>query len=111
MGRLVYRESFRADLAAQLGYLVRSGEPTRIVVTLDDLGAAEELLERFPHAGREIARDGGTIVRVLRLRRAPFVVWYAVQMRRRRDAVVTMLRFFHERQRRTQPSSARSLRS
>ena len=99
MGRLVYRESFRADVAAQLEYLVRRGEPTWIVATLDDLGAAEELLGRFPHAGREVARDGDTIVRVLRLRRAPFVVWYAVQMRRR-DAVVTMLRFFHERQRR-----------
>lgn len=102
MGRLVYRASFHADVAAQLEYLVRRGEPAWIVATLDDLRAAEELLERFPHAGREVAREGDTIVRALRLRRAPFVVWYAVQLRRR-DAVVTMLRFFHERQRRAGP--------
>lgn len=51
---------------------------------------------QFPEAGVELARDGAMTVRRLRLKRAPFYVWYLVDLRKGRR--VTFFRLFHARQ-------------
>lgn len=67
-------------------------------------GIAEvvHLLRRFPEVGVEIAEDEGLVLRRLRLRRYPYVVWYAYE-RRRRIADVWLVRLFAAHQDRPDP--------
>lgn len=87
---------FAADLRSQLTYLVERDELEWLVTLHEDLSEAEDLLASFPEAGRELRRQGAAPVRRLRLRRAPYVVWYELSARRKR---VNLLRLFHVRQR------------
>lgn len=88
---------FAADLREQLRYLVDRADVEWILILQADLFEAEELLRTFPEAGRELRLERRPAVRRLRLRRAPYVVWYEVTAARRR---VTLVRLFHVRQRR-----------
>lgn len=53
----------------------------------------EVLLASFPDAGRVLANLEGGTLRKLKLRRCPFVVWYA-----RKPGEIALARIFHARQ-------------
>jgi len=84
------------DLARVTSHLHDEQEWSWLQRLWDEVDAAEDLLGRFPEAGVELARDGAMTVRRLRLKRAPFYVWYLVDLRRSRR--VTLFRLFHARQ-------------
>lgn len=99
--RVTARESFRADVAAQIAFLLAKEEGERIANLAAEIEAAGRILGTFPELGREIGREGGTSVRALHLRRVPFVITYALAPER--PPSVTLLRIFHARQRRPLP--------
>ena len=95
MPLLVERDpEFADDLRAQLRYLSDRGELEWIATLDEDVLQAEQVLAQFPEAGRALANEGRPAVRRLRLRRAPYVVWYTPAQRKR----VVLLRLFHVRQ-------------
>jgi len=91
-----YREEFAGDLSKELAYLVGRRELSWVTILQEDLADLEGLLATFPESGNA-PREDAPVLRKLRLRRAPFYVWYAFDPRRR-DAPVTLLRLFHVRQ-------------
>ncbi len=98
MHPVVYAEEFAADLDGEVDYLRRHHEWGWIVTLHEDLRDIEGMLARFPESGRELAREGLEALRKLRLRRAPFYVWYSFDASVPNGAV-TFLRLFHTRQR------------
>lgn len=102
MPRIEYSDAFGADTLRQVAYLRDRREYAWIKTLSDDLAELEQLLTEFPLAGRELARQGNELLLRLRLRTAPFYVWYSVDPKRR-NAPVRLLRLFHVRQRSPDP--------
>lgn len=103
MARAVRRSAaFDAAVAAQLAYLVDHGPVEWIARLRDELAAVESGISTFPHIGRERDRDGSRVLRKLGLPKAPFSVWYAYD-ETARDGPITLLGFFHDRQRERAP--------
>lgn len=100
MARVAFHPAFRRDVAAQVDHLVAQGDIERIEGLLRDVSALKNLVTEFPEAGRELVRDGAESLRMMRLRRAPFIAWY-------RSAPdqdeVTFYRLFHSRQQTPKP--------
>jgi plasmid stabilization system protein ParE len=101
--RVSARNSFVADVRAQVRWLRGQDEPERVVGLREGVQEARELLSQLPRAGALIDRDGDGELRKLVLRKVPFVVWYVFD---ERSAEVWMVRLFHVRQRRSQTSAA-----
>jgi len=99
--RVIARESFRADVAAQIAFLLAQEERERIANLAAEIEAAARILGTFPELGRQIGREGSTNIRALHLRRVPFVITYALAPER--PPSVMLLRIFHARQRRPLP--------
>lgn len=91
-----------ADLRAEVNYLGGQREWDWIVLLHDDLAEAEAMVLRFPNSGFELAHQGTESLRRLRMRRAPFFVWYSADAASP-DRVVRFLRLFHTRQRAPKP--------
>lgn len=94
--------AFEAAVAAQLLYLLDHGQADWISRLRDELGELERGISVFPHMGRERDRDGTRVLRKLGLPKAPFSVWYAYD-EAAPDAPLTLLAFFHDRQRERAP--------
>lgn len=84
-------------------HLLRREELGWIRTLANDLAEVEGLLEQFPLAGIELAREEAKTLRRLRLRHAPFSVWHSFDESTGRDGPVVFLRFFHAKQRTPQP--------
>lgn len=95
--RVSARDSFVADVRAQVRWLRRQDEPERVIGLREAVQEARELLSQVPRAGVSIDRDGDGELRKLVLRKVPFVVWYVFDEGSTR---VWMVRLFHVRQRR-----------
>lgn len=99
MARTVRRSAaFDAAVAAQLAYLVDHGRAEWIARLRDELAEFETGISTFPQMGRERDRDGARVLRKMGLPKAPFSVWYAYD-EAAPDAPLTLLAFFHDRQR------------
>ena len=94
--------AFDAAVEAQLAYLESQGRPGWIVRLRDELAEFEMGISTFPHMGRERDRDGTRVLRKMGLPKAPFSVWYADD-EAEPDAPITLLNFFHDRQRERVP--------
>ena len=95
-------EGFRADLRAQLTWLVKSDQEGWIEGLQEGLDEAFVLLEKHPGVGAlEATAEDGDLRRLI-LRRVPYVLWYATERGSRSD--VWLLRLFHTRQARPSPS-------
>lgn len=101
MPSIAYRDEFAGDLSKELAYLVGRRELSWIAILQEDLADLEGLLATFPEASTT-PREDTPLLRKLRLRRAPFYVWYAFDPHQR-DAPVTLLRLFHVRQSSPEP--------
>ena len=98
MGRRVrYHGDFRADLRAQLKWLVANRPVAWIDSLKTAIDEAVELLSRFPSVGTIEATEGDMAVRRLILRKVPYVVWFLSDTAHP-AADVWMLRLFHARQ-------------
>lgn len=97
MARVVYGQEFYKDVARVVAYLADRQELAWIETLAQDLDEIEGLLGRFPEAGHELTREGTSALRKLRLRRAPFYVWYAFDAGTA-GAPVWFVRLFHVRQ-------------
>lgn len=95
MLHVIYGPHFQRDVRAHIDYLRSHDEIDQILRLDEDLVELEELLIRFPQAGREISREGGESLRRLRIRRAPLLVWYAFEPDRDE---LTLVRLFHAKQ-------------
>lgn len=62
-----------------------------------DLDTLRSLLAEFPEAGRELDRAGVKTLRRLKLRRAPYLVWYSFDPESP-ARTVELYRLFHARQ-------------
>lgn len=102
MPRVEYEDVFSADLSAELSYLRARQERAWITNLHDDLAELTALLTHFPEAGRELARKRTVTLRKLRLRRAPFYIWYTFDSAIA-NGPVRFLRLFHVRQRTPEP--------
>lgn len=98
MRALRYANTFRTDFNAQAGYAIDRGEHDQAVRLTEDIVDLERLLTDFPEAGREIDRRGARALRKIKLRRCPFIVWYATDPRK-----TVLARLFHARQRTPRP--------
>lgn len=103
MARTVQRSTaFDAAVAAQLLYLLDHGRADWIGRLRGELAELERVISAFPHLGRERDRDGTRVLRKLGLPKAPFSVWYAYD-EAAPDVPLTLLAFFHDRQRERAP--------
>jgi len=100
--QIEYSDAFGADALRQVAYLRHRGEYAWVKTLRDDLAELEQVLTEFPLAGRELARQGTELLLRLRLRTAPFYVWYSVDPTGK-NASVRLLRLFHVRQQATEP--------
>jgi plasmid stabilization system protein ParE len=94
-----FEAGFRRDLRAQLDWLIENEDDStssieRLHAGLDE---AVELVGRFPEVGTIVAKDGTRVLRILILRRLPFVIWFARDVDEP-SADIWFLRFFHARQ-------------
>jgi len=96
--RVDYGDEFARDLENDVRYLQRIQEPGWIATLEQDLSELEALLGEFPLAGVERARTGSQLMLKMRMRRAPFHVWYIYDPAAGVDGVVTFIRLFHTRQ-------------
>lgn len=85
-----------------MNYLRGHREWGWIALLQEDLAEVEAMLLRFPESGFELAREGTETLRRLKLRRAPFFVWYSADSRSH-GAEVRFLRLFHTRQKTPKP--------
>lgn len=99
MAHIVYADDFAADLERDTTYLQRIQELVWIRTLKEDLSEVEGMLEHFPLAGHELARQGTEVMLRLRTRRAPYYVWYSYDEATGQDGAVTFLRLFHTKQR------------
>lgn len=103
MARTIQRSAaFDAAVSAQLAYLVDQGRTEWIVRLREELAEFESTISTFPHMGRERDRDGTRVLRKMGLPKAPYYVWYACD-EAEPDGPVTLLSFFHDRQRERAP--------
>lgn len=103
MARAVRRSAaFDAAVAAQLAYLADHGRVEWIARLRDELAEFQAGVSTFPLMGRERDRDGTRVLRKLGLPKAPFSVWYAYD-EAAPDAPITLIDFFHDRQRERAP--------
>ena len=103
MARTVRRSAaFDAAVAAQLAHLADHGRAEWIARLRDELAQFETGISTFPQMGRERDRDGTRVLRKMGLPKAPFSVWYAYD-EAAPDAPLTLLGFFHDRQRERAP--------
>ncbi len=103
MARTVQRSAaFDAAVNAQLAYLVDQGRIEWIARLREDVAEFETSISTFPHMGRERDRDGSRVLRKMGLPKAPFSIWYAYD-EAEPDAPITLLTFFHDRQRERAP--------
>ena len=99
MRKVIPGTRFAAEVAVQVAALHAAAEWSWVATLEQDLDETSQLLARFPDAGRELARDGERTLRKLRLRRAPFYVWY----RTAEGEDTRLVRLFHVRQRTPRP--------
>jgi plasmid stabilization system protein ParE len=91
---------FSAEFTDQVAHLKETRDVDRILGLFSSGSELIELLRRFPESGRELASEGPESLRAIRLRHAPFLVWY----RYHADLdEVTLYRMFHVRQDRPPP--------
>lgn len=84
---------------------MEQGQLTWLVNLRSGIGEVAALLREHPKVGREMARSEKGILRSIRLRRYPYVVWYFHGARGRiRD--VWLVRLFGARQLRPRPDAA-----
>ena len=102
MPRIEYSDAFGADTLRQVAYLRDRREYAWIKTLSDDLAELEQLLTEFPLAGRELARQGNELLLRLRLRTAPFYVWYSFDPAAK-NAPMRLYRLFHVRQQMLRP--------
>ena len=102
MPRIERAEEFKADIARQVSYLRRRQEFGWIETLRDDLVELEALLSEFPLSGRQLAEEGTALLLRLRLRTAPFYVWYGFDPTKK-TTPVQLYRLFHVRQRSPEP--------
>ena len=103
MARTVRRSAaFDAAVAAQLAYLADHGRAEWIARLRDELAQFDTGISTFPQMGRERDRDGTRVLRKMGLPKAPFSVWYAYD-EAAPDTPITLLGFFHDRQRERAP--------
>jgi len=100
VARVRHATDFTHALETILARLRSQEHASWLAMMRDDLAEIERLLTRFPDAGRVLATEGTFALRKLRLRRAPFYVWYVVDVARQE---VTFVRLFHTRQRTADP--------
>lgn len=98
MAHIVYADDFAADLERDTAHLQRIQELGWIRTLREDLSEVEGMLERFPLAGYELARQGTEVMLRLRMRRAPYYVWYSYDEATGQNGAVTFLRLFHTKQ-------------
>jgi len=103
MARIVYAEEFSSDLERDITYLHRLHELGWIRTLMEDLTEMESLLEHFPRAGHELARQRTAALLRLRMRRAPYYVWYSYDEATGEDGPATFLRLFHTKQQTAEP--------
>lgn len=103
MTRVEYGEEFVADLEREVEYLRRLAEFGWIQTLAEDLDDIGDMLGAFPLLGHVLAREGADALLKLRLRRAPFYVWYSYREETAEQGLVTLLRLFHTRQRTPEP--------
>ena len=102
MPRIEHAEEFSADLSRQVAYLRDRQEFTWIETLRNDLTELEDLLAQFPLSGRQLAQQGTDLLLRLRLRTAPFYVWYGVDPAGT-NTPVRFDRLFHVRQQAPEP--------
>ena len=103
MARTLQRSAaFDAAVGAQMAYLVDQGRTDWVARHRDELAEFETTISTFPHIGRERDRDGTRVLRKMGLPKAPYYVWYAYD-EGAPDAPITLLSFFHDRQRERTP--------
>ncbi len=98
MADIVYAEEFSADLVREVEYLRRVQEFGWIRTLMGDLDDLEGLLGTFPLLGHELVREGTAALLKLRMRRAPFYVWYSYDDATGQHGPLTFLHLFHTRQ-------------
>ena len=98
MPRIEHDEEFAADLSRQVAYLREHQEFTWIRTLQTDIADLEELLAHFPLSGRKLAERRTDLLLRLRLRTAPFYVWYSFDPADP-NGPVRLHRLFHVRQR------------
>jgi plasmid stabilization system protein ParE len=97
MPKIERAEEFGADASRQITYLLGRRELSWIKTLRDDLAELELLLAEFPLAGRQLAQQRTDLLLRLRLRTAPFYVWYSFDPGKK-GARLRLLRLFHVRQ-------------
>ena len=102
MPQIEHTAKFSTDVSRQVAYLRDRGEFTLIETLRVDLSDLEDLLRRFPLSGRQPAAQGTDLLLKLRLRRAPFYVWYSFDPGAK-NAPVRLYRLFHVRQQTLRP--------
>ncbi len=103
MARTIQRSAaFDAAVGAQLAYLVDRGRTEWIVRLREELAEFETTISTFPHIGHERDRDGMRVLRKMGLPKAPYYAWYAYD-EGVPDGPITLLSFFHDRQRERAP--------
>jgi len=95
--RIEHAEEFSADLSRQVAYLGDRREFTWLETLRSDITELEELLAQFPLSGRQLAQQGTDLLLRLRLRTAPFYVWYSFDPAGM-NVPVRFYRLFHVRQ-------------
>ncbi|MGH2377230.1 MAG: hypothetical protein ACRDGT_02005 [Candidatus Limnocylindria bacterium] len=103
MARIVYADEFSSDLERDVGYLQRIQQLDWVRTLMEDLSDIEGLLEHFPRVGYELARRGTEALLRLRMRRAPYYVWYSYDEATGQDGAITLLRLFHTKQQTPEP--------
>jgi plasmid stabilization system protein ParE len=93
---VAYAATFERELAAQVVHLAEHGGAALVDRLKDDLARLRDLLARFPWSGTELTSERDRRLRKLKLRHAPFTVWYIVDPVADR---VMLTRLFHGRQR------------
>jgi plasmid stabilization system protein ParE len=93
--RVEPRASFVRDVKRQIAWLESEDRPEWIAGLRTGLSEVRTLLSRFPTAGAPEGKRGEVELRMLVLRKLPFVVWYVDE-----DGAIWLVRLFHTRQRR-----------
>ena len=102
MRRIEHAQEFSADVSRQVAYLRDRKEFTWIETLRNDLTELEQLLTQFPLSGRQLAQEGTNLLLRLRLRTAPFYVWYGFDPGMTK-APLRFYRLFHVRQQVPEP--------
>lgn len=103
MARPIQRSAaFDAAVSAHVALLVDQGRAEWIVRLREELAEFETTISTFPHMGRERDRGRTRVLRKMSMPKAPYYVWYAYD-EGEPDGPITLLSFFHDRQRERVP--------